>query len=94
MSTETTTALKSKRTRQAVVLSNKMDKTGGGELPCVVHRRSLCWRSVGMPQLGNLLVRPSVLNITYFGRNRFINKIHVSIWVSDHIYIYIYIATD
>ena len=27
MSTETTTALKSKRTRQAVVLSNKMDKT-------------------------------------------------------------------
>ena len=27
MSTETTTALKSKRTRQAVVLTNKMDKT-------------------------------------------------------------------
>ena len=44
--------------------ADKMDKTGGN-LPCVVHSESMCWHSVGMPELGHLLVRPSVLNISY-----------------------------
>ena len=43
---------------------DKMDTTGG-EPPCVVHSKSMCWHSVGMPQLGHLLARPSVLNISY-----------------------------
>ena len=47
--------------------ANKMDQTGG-KTPCFVHSKSMCWNSVGIPQdpqLGHLLVRPSVLNILY-----------------------------
>ena len=43
--------------------AKKMDETWGGIL-CFVHSKSLCWHSVGMPQLGHLLVRPGVLNIS------------------------------
>ena len=43
--------------------ADKMDKTGGVP-PCLVHLISMCWHSVGMPQLGHLLVRPGVLNIS------------------------------
>ena len=58
MSTETTTALKSKRTRQAVVLSNKMDKTAVVEVT----------RRVRHPKYKNLpgvLIAPRPLGISY-----------------------------
>ena len=41
--------------------ANKMDKTGG--TPCLVHSTSICWHSAGIPQLGHLRLRRSVLTI-------------------------------
>ena len=49
--------------------ADKMDKTGGNP-PCVVHSKSMCWHSVGMPQLGHLLVRPSEASAIPVGMGR------------------------
>ena len=48
--------------------ADKMNKTGGNPPvlyiveACVGIVLAWCWHSVGMPQLGHLLVRPGVLN--------------------------------
>ena len=51
--------------------AKKMDNTGGNPPvlyiveACVGIVLAWCWHSVGMPQLGHLLVRPRVLNILH-----------------------------
>ena len=41
--------------------ANRVEKAK--KTQCLVHSTSMCWHSLGMPQLGHLLVRPSVLII-------------------------------
>ena len=65
-----------------------MPKTGGfPSPPCFVHLIALFWPSVGMPQLGRLLVRPNLLKTLYMF-NRFNN--YIIYGYSELIFLYIY----